>query len=276
MANKLTLRLNQLTPLYNDLDIAYSQAMSGPYEDVSYRGDDCEVVAGLKDGRITGFWRPMVAVGDDKSLKLHIERLYDISRDIYYMDFLANGKVSVVSEFLLRRGYRARPVYFQVIDLERSMGELHAGIRKSYKSLVTKTGNIDYGQIEDYVLPHSMHGGRERPDPTWKIQQGMIDRSEAFCLTDGPDAAVLIYCKDAAYYAGGRSGKQNTHALLWQGIVRSQIRGAKTFEVGEIAFHSGHTMSDGARADSKYVNISAFKRGFGGKTVTRLILEMQT
>ena len=258
------MKLEELTALYSPLDIEYSQCMSGRYEDLSYHDGDCKVIAGLKDGRISGFWRPVVAVGDDKDLKLHIERLYDICPNIYYMDFLIDGRLSVISQFLLRHGHKARPYYTQIIDTSKNGMELHTELRKSYKSLVKKYENVEYGSIDEYKYFHN-RTTKDRCQTSWNIQQGMIAQGDASCMVDGDNAAILIYNNPySAYYAGGKSTTGfNTHALVWQAIIRNV---GKTFEMGEQVF-SG---------DPKLVNISKFKRGFGGRTTTRLILEKDT
>jgi len=265
-------KLSELTALYSPLDIEYNQVMSGPYSDLSVRDEDCEVIAGLKDGRISGFWRPMVAVGNEDVLKKHIERLYVISQDITFMDFLIDGKLSVISRYLLEKGYTARPVYTQIIDLAIPVHILHSQLRKSYKSLVGKYEHVEYGTIDDYRIVHEKYGGHKRPDGTWKIQAKMIEKEDTFVMTDGPDAAVLIYDNgQTTYYAGGRSApEKNTHALIWQSIMSSR---AKIFEMGEQVFCVGQKIMDGKLATEKLVNISHFKAGFGGQTVTRLILE---
>ncbi len=253
--------IEQYTALYSDLDIQYSQVMSGPYEDLSYRGDDAVVIAGLKDGRISGFWRPMVAFGDDKALKMQIESLWSYSQDIYYQDYLIDGKLSVISQFLLRHGYKARPYYTQVIDTSRPTQILHGELRKSYKSLVHKCRWVDYGDIADYKVLHSLTKSPRYSTRSFQIQQKMIKVGEAECLVDGDGGAIVVYGNEhSAYYAGGKSRPGfNTHALIWQAIIRSE---AESFEMGEQVF-SG---------DQKLVNISKFKRGFGGKTVMRLNL----
>jgi len=270
----MTKSLQQLTALYSSLDVSYNQAMSGPYSDLSVRDEDCEIIAGLKDGKITGFWRPMVACGADRALQEQIDRLWAISQDWYYMDFLIGGELSVVSRFLLEKGYQARPVYTQVIDLTIPVHILHGDLRKSYKSLVAKYEHVEYGTIDDYRIVHEKYGGHKRDDRTWQIQAEMIERQDAFVLTDGPDAAVLIYENDCtAYYAGGRSSpEKNTHALIWQAIMRSK---AKVFEMGEQVCCVGQKMMDGKPATEKNMNISHFKAGMGGRTVTRLIVEKE-
>ncbi|KKM21825.1 hypothetical protein LCGC14_1631520 [marine sediment metagenome] len=257
------MKLSELTTLYSPLDIAYSQAMSGKYDDISYHGEDCKVIAGLKDGKISGFFRPIVAVGDERSLKLQIVRLYETSRHISYMDFLERGKLSVISQFLLRQGYVAKPYFTQIIDVS-DMEVVRRNLRKSYKSLVNKTQGVNTTVFERYQRIHREVCGGVRPDRTWQIQEEMVRTGKAFVVA-GPGAAVLIYHNNhIAYYAGGRSlPGVNSHAVLWYAIeTASQLR-CKFFEIGEQVF-SG---------DPKLVNVSKFKAGFCGTTQVRLILE---
>ena len=279
----MNLKLEELTALYSPLDIEYNQVMSGPYEDLSFRSDECTIIAGLKDDRISGFWRPAVAVGDDKLQKAQIDRLYSICPNIYYMDFLIDGKLSVVSQFLLEKGYKAKPYYTQIIDTSQNPVFLHTEIRESYKSLVNKYKDVGYGNISDYRRIHNLTT-KDRCEESWKIQQKMIDTKEADCMVDGENAAILIYHNEySAYYAGGKSVPNfNSHALIWQAIIRNK---GKMFELGERVFsplidlpegnYGGMDMTKGTVIDNKLINISKFKKGFGGTTQTRLILEKE-
>ncbi|KKN40730.1 hypothetical protein LCGC14_0730380 [marine sediment metagenome] len=251
------MKLNAYTALYSSLDVEYSQAMSGPYEDLSFHDDDCKVIAGLKDNRISGFWRPMVATGGDKALKLHIERLYDICPHITYLDFLIDGRLSVISQFLLRHGHTARPYYTQIIDLTRSVEDLHCGLRKSYKSLVNKTDVWNIVKVPEYRQMCETIKGPRRSDRTWEIQH----RMKPLCLTDGK-AGAMFYCnKPAAYYASAAGENNHTAIYMAMGLLKNS--GYKFLEMGEQIF----------AGDLKLVNISKYKRGFGGQTITRLILE---
>ena len=251
------------TALYSDLDKEYNQAMSGPYEDMGN--------VGLKDGRITGFWRPVVGI--DLAQLMH---LWGRSQDIYYMDLLQNG-LSLTSKFLLAKGYVATPYYTQMIDLTKSEAELKCGLRKSYKSLVNKNVIInDMDEITPFRRLHEKVKGVTRSQETWDIQQKMLWKHEAFCLTQThfkskrnplprntiTDAGVLVYYNEhIAYYASGCS-MVDSHALMWQAILKAKELGCKRFEMGEQVFD-----------DTKLGNISKFKRGFGGATEVRLILE---
>ena len=263
------MKLEEITALYSPLDIEYAQAMSGEYEDLSFRSDEVTVIAGLKDGRISGFWRPVVAVGDERLQKLHIERLYDICRNIYYMDFLIDGKLSVISQFLLRHGHKARPYYTQIIDLTKTVGELHIDLRKSYKSLVNKDfGGIDTALGALKKLHYDMHGKQTRSLETWEIQAKIISMQQAFVsIQDENEAACLIYHNQhtAYYFCGASKSGVNSHPCLWMAILHAKDLGCKSFEMGEQVF-SGN---------EKLINISKFKRGMGGTTQVCLILEKE-
>lgn len=264
------MKLRYLTALYSSLDQEYAQVMSGPYDDLSQHGLQCRIVAALKEGRISGFWRPVVAVGDDRYQKIQIERLYDICPNIYYLDFLIDGRLSVISQFLLRHGHKARPYFTQVIDLTKTEEELHADLRKSYKSLINKDSHDTYVAQDDYLpeyqMLHERVSDRIRSQASWSVQMDMLAKCEAFIVMRAGDiAGGLFYCNtDYCYYASGKAEKGvNSHSVVWKAITEAKGLGCRFFELGEQIF-SG---------DPKLVNISKFKMGFGGRTQTRLILE---
>lgn len=244
--------------------------MSGPYEDLSVKGDDFEIVAGLKDNKISGFWRPVVAFGNPKALKEQAEGLLKVSDDIYYCDYLCDGVASEFGLHLLKLGYKARPYYTQVIDLTKSVEELHVDLRKSYKSLVNK-----YPVYNCTVKPvkelHQKMRGIVRTEKTWELQDRMITDRKAFALASGEigrqtmktTAGTIVYYSPVwAYYACGISDADtNSHHVIWSSILRAKELGVKYFEMGEQTY-----------GDDKLANISNFKRGFGGRTITRLIL----
>jgi hypothetical protein len=204
----------------------------------------------------------VVAVGDDRELKLQIVRLWEISRQIRYMDFLEGGELSVVSKFLLRQGYVARPYFTQIVDI-RDLDIVKRGVRKSYKSLINKTSGVHCVTFGEYRKIHQQAGGEDRCDESWHIQEEMVRRGKAFCVRDGYAIVLVYYNAHIAYYAGGKSVAANSHAALWHAMETARQLGCKYFEMGEQIFHG----------DKKLVNISKFKAGYGGRTVTRLILE---
>lgn len=264
------MKLSEITALYSDLDWQYNNAMSGPYIDYRAKTEDGETVAGLKDGKMSGAWRPMVCVGSDKWQKSEIRRLWEISQDIYFMDFLIDGKLSEVSRFLLKKGYRARPVYTQVIDLEKPLEVTKSELRKSYKSLVNKNDGIKLIDIHEYRTQHEIAKRKFRLEKTWKLQHLM----KPIILRQG-DCAVMFYQNNEglAYYASAVG--DNAHALIWEVIRRAYNFAFCFVELGEQVYRTGQIMMDGKPASEKHVNIAMFKAGFGGRTVMRLILERE-
>ena len=83
------------------------------------------------------------------------------------------------------------------------------------------------------------------------------------CCIDQKVGAIIVVNGECAYYMSGAGS--NAHSILWYLICESKKYGCKMLEMGEQLF-SG---------DEKLVNISRFKRGFGGMTQTRLILEKE-
>lgn len=263
------------SPLYSPLGVEYQQAYSGPYEDLSFSVDGTIVIAALKDGKITGFGRPVFATGP--KLKQAFEKLYEISPNIYYMDYLMGGRLSAASKFLLQKGLAAKPYYTQVIDLAKTEEGLHADLRKSYKSLINK---VPYYHGDINVLSwsncfpeiHKKVAGRiTRSKETWDIQEKMAKANELFSVISrfGQDIlsfGLFIYNNHTCYYGVGCSLEgRSTHSLIWKAILHAKELGIKFFEMGEQIF-SG---------DEKLMGISKFKRGFGGKTVVRLEIGKQ-
>ncbi len=258
------IKLQQLTPLYSDLDQVYQQEYSGPYEDLSYRDDNCVVIAAIKDGRITGYGRPVVMIGTDKALKTQIRRLYDVSQDIYYMDFLEHNRPSAVSRFLIQYGLAAMPYFTQIINLNKPERELHANIRKSYKSLCNKD-SVGVSIIPVLKETHiEFHGRQTRSDKTWKLQTDMVSEGQAFVLANKQNtaAALFYHNKYSAYYACSATRGGAAHSLIWEAIKILKRKGCRVLELGEQVLFG----------DEKLIGISKFKFGFGGCTKTRLII----
>lgn len=261
--------LEQQTALYTMRDIAYAQVMSGPYQDLYVT--ECwadaqsllvqnvtgKCVAGLKDGKITGFWRPVVCFGSEEFQRDQAERLWLISWDILYEDYLIDGALSPISRFLLGKGYVATPHYTQVIDLRKSEEELRHDLRKSYHSLVNK--GAEKIVAKQFHSIHERVKGKTRPIASWIIQFGM---DTACYANEDKTAGVMFYAGPVwAYYASAAG--DNTHACIWAALMELKQRGVQFCEMGDQVL-SG--------PNEKMMNISRYKSGFGGSTKVRLIL----
>ena len=278
------LQVYKESPLYSKLGIEYQHAYSGIYEPLDFEG----VIAALKEGRVSGYGRPMV--GDLSNEEM--QRLYDISPNIWYMDFL-DGDLTNASKWLLGKGFQPQIQFTQIIDLTKEPLNLHGEIRKSYKSLINKgKRELDIKITEDPLLLsqfHALHrqvSGREtRSHKTWDIQAEMLKQKEAFLVCGFFDKYLLagdffIYNEHCCYYGVSASaGREqdiihpevsgqfkfplNTHALIWRAIMHAKELGCKRLEMGEQLFCG----------NEKLVDISMFKRGFGGQTRARLVFK---
>ena len=176
--------------LYTDLGIEYQQAYDGPYQDL--RCDN--LIIANKEGILSGFGRP--AIGNNVK---EFERLYGIYHKAWYMDYLEDGKLSEISRFLLKEGLEPKPYYTCVIDLTRSIEELHSNIRKSYQSLANeKNVNVACYILDDdftqegrdlrevFTNFKNLHkevvGFQTRSDKTWEIHREMVRKGQAFIV----------------------------------------------------------------------------------------------
>ncbi len=264
------MRVSNFTALYSDLDVEYQQEYCGPFEDLSYKDIDGQIIAGLKDGLISGFGRSMVCIGGDKFQKQQIERLWEIAQDIEYMDFLVDGNLSPISKFLLQHGHKVIPYYTQIIDLRSDLPWRYHGLRRCYRQLVNRNAkwpDVVIGgsaMLRNFKNLHfEVIGRKTRSDLTWDIQRKMVCNDQAFVSGSG-QAGCMFYHNDLwAYYAVSVAMPGiNMHHLIWDAIKHLKDKGIRFLEMGEQVF-SGN---------EKLMNISKFKRGFGGETKTRLIL----
>lgn len=253
--------LTKLTPLYSNLDIEYQHLYSGPYEDLSVGLPDAFIVAALKDGQVTGFGRPVVALGNPKTLKKQAQRLLGLGK-VSTIDLLQGGELSAFSKTLLTHGLAARPYFTQVIDLTQPIQVAYKSYRQLVRGAEVMQIRYDYAAFSLFKLAHQAQHGHTRPDDTWAIQWFMVKVGKAFLVIGPTGEGVLVYKnKYAAYYASAAG--EGSHKSLWSAILYCKEQGLNTFELGEQVF-SG---------DTKKVNISKYKRGFGGNTLTRMIIE---
>ncbi|KPL25587.1 MAG: hypothetical protein AMJ75_00285 [Phycisphaerae bacterium SM1_79] len=256
---------NHTSPLYSPLGIEYQQAYSGPYEGISTNN----MVAALKQGEISGFGRPVIDNGNVQTDEIH--QLWHVSDRIWYRDYLIKG-LSRASMFLMRNGLVPTPYYRQMIDLSQDNTVLFSKIRRSYKQLVKQwkdyeivVVNSSYNELERlkhltaFKELHTKCAGRQTRDPkTWRVQSRMIAQKEAFLVLayqDGLKAgAFFVFNKKTSYYFCSAC-EDNSHFIIWRGILHSKKIGVRWVDMGERIFDQSH----------KQYGISQFKGGFGGK-----------
>jgi hypothetical protein len=250
--------------LYSKLGLQYQQAYDGPYSDLSVATDDYRLVVAKNKKGLTGFGRPIVCFGDTKKALRPFKRLYKACKNVWYMSY---DGLDHIGRFLLEQGIKPTVFYTQVVDLTKSVPDLHADMRKSYQHLANKYE----AKISQYYLDidklKRLHfdvcGFQTRSDKTWQVHKTMVSEGEAF-IVHSPSwnaASLFIYGKGVCYYGVSKALEgAYSHPLLWKAICHAKTLGCTELELGEQIFIG----------DKKEVGISLFKRGFGGTTRARL------
>ena len=200
--------------------------------------------------------------------------------------------LSPVSRLLLDSGAKAAARFSQSIDLSAPEADLRSQIRKSYKSLInwgTKNlklrllhhTNITAEAMEQFRQLHVEVAGRETRSPrSWELQLETIRQKEAFVVLGELDgtvvtAALFMHSPKYCYYGVSASKRELFekplgHAVLWTAILEAKKIGCGHFELGEQLFPN----QGNPPPTPKELNISAFKKGFGGETVVRLEIQL--
>ena len=207
----------------------------------------------------------------------------------YYETMDENGGISIPSLFLLENGAAIKHELSSEIDLKHPIVKLSSDIRKSYKSLINwgsknlqlrvlDATTIQKDDMDKFRELHIQVAGKEtRSRKTWDLMYDMIIANEAFMI-DGfwegqyVTASFFIYNKNYCYYGVSASvrelfDKPLLHAPMWKAMEYSKNKGILYFETGLQVFSGFGGVS------KKEVDISTFKRGFGGDVKIKAIVE---
>jgi hypothetical protein len=228
-----------------------------------------------------------------KSIQNEIEniaRVNNIKRRHFFIDPLINN--NYLEEFknynLLKYNYKIKTT--NIIDLTLSEENILGAMRKGHKSdikraLKDKDLQIDYvdktsDKINNFFIEYKkMHitdaGRQTRTDTSWACMLDWIHDGNALLILAKSrslgkyisGAFIPIY-KNAAYYGSYATINANLnnaivgHLIQWYIIQYLKNRGVKRYETGWNYYVSSF---DKGSCDQKLMQISEFKRGFGGK-----------
>ncbi len=187
--------------------------------------------------------------------------------------------------FLLKHGYLDQSGMTQIIDLRQEKDKIYADIRKGHKSDIKRGKVYDVKIYDQYTVKDEMI---ERYKNIYEADAGRVTRNSqlyryylefiksgmgilAFGSAHRKEAGVAIVTiyNNTAYYSSYGELEQELdhvpigHVLQWEIINNLKDRGIEFYEIGEQVF--GKTSYH--NPDVKLINISSFKRGFGGYTV---------
>lgn len=185
-------------------------------------------------------------------------------------------------------GFNDTQIATHIVDLRKSENDLFASCRKGHKSdiafalkknplvKVLDSQSITEKDFQRYKNIHFQAAGRQtRPEKTWNLMHEWIKKdlavlslyftNENVCIA----AALSIVYKAGSYYGSScilpqyNSERGIMHLLLWETIKFLKKREVCWYETG---LQYMPTLSQEVPSE-KEINISLFKRGFGGVNV---------
>lgn len=226
-----------------------------------------------------------------KEIMLYIDKMadeYHCKHRNFAMDPLCNPEQRdklYNYNYFMKYGYKEELGLSQILDLRQSEKELYAEIRKGHKSDIKRgkkyeielydNKNMTEDKIELYRKIYEEDAGRvTRNSQMYMHYYAFIKEKKAviaFAKVEEEYVGVLIatFYKDTAYYSSYAERTERLegvpvgHALQWEIIKYLKEHGIAFYEMGEQVFG---TYEKGTE-EAKLVNISAYKRGFGGYTV---------
>lgn len=160
------------------------------------------------------------------------------------------------------------------VDLHQEIKVIRSNIRKSYKSLINKSGILNIqilptctmDQWTDFHLLHQfVAGSKTRSDETWRLQYEMVRNNEAFLVqirdvdTKLLGGAFIRHSKNEGIYGSGVYDRRFSnlslgHLAQWAAIKHLKVLG--------VTYHRLGIKSE--PTDTKKISdISKFKQGFG-------------
>jgi len=189
--------------------------------------------------------------------------------------------------FLMEYGYLDTSTNTCIIDLTEKKVDIWSKLRNSYKSLINNgkkkyeviivdAEKIDYKTHNLYKELHHKTAGRiTRCQETWDLQYEMLKNDNALLigLKDNDRFVAFSYFthhNENAYYGSSSDDPDYKtdipleHTIIWSAIEYYKKRDFKLLEIGHQQF--GRQVFD--HPSLKDINLSFFKRGFGGEIRT--------
>lgn len=201
------------------------------------------------------------------------------------MDFLAPGSQKKTQfNYLMKFGYLDISLNTQIINLKKSEEDLWRELRRNHRRNILKGDkfkvifytreNISEEIFNKYKETHHKAAGRKtRSDETFELMFDWIRGGIAFLAGVEFEGKVIgfeyysIYKNNVYGFSAANDPDFGhlpiRHFLEWQGILWMKQQGFNFYEIGLQQY--GNSLYD--FPSEKQINISHFKKGFGGFTV---------
>ncbi len=226
-----------------------------------------------------------------KAIYSHIDEIAkenNVARTMFRFTVLSRSFIESprqIFNYLMKFGYLDNSINTQVIDFTKSINDLRLEIRhghdadidRAFKILkidVLDKNNISKQVFDQYINLHREAAGRvTRPKSTFDLMHDLIKEGSAFLVGAKRDDSFIGFSyffvfKDNVYYGSSCNDPELksipvSHAIQWAAILYMAEKKYKFYELGWQQF--GLQLYD--MPSQKQINISEFKRGFGGFTV---------
>jgi len=247
----------------------------------------------LKDNEFQMFWSPAFADLPDKKkervINFTFEQIDRLAKEnnVKRVSFMIYPLSFPRYNYLMKQGYIDISINTQVIDLRQDLRIIHGAMRKGHdydtdrglKELgvnIWDKDNIDGGIFSQYCELHHKDAGKvTRPKTTFNMQLDWIKQGNAILVgafTNKPDKYIgfsyIFTYKNKAYYGSACSEPSYSnlpigHVLTWKTIEWLKEHGFQYYELGwQQYFPQPYDFPS-----KKEIEISFFKRGFGGLTI---------
>jgi hypothetical protein len=196
------------------------------------------------------------------------------------MEFLGGA---IAHNYLMGFGYLDVSLNTQIIDLGKPEEELWKELRRNHRRNILKGGqfkitffngkNITEKIFNEYRKAHIKAAGRQvRPDKTYELMREWIDQDLAFLAAVEIDRKKIgfeyysVYKNNAYGFSAANDPEYGhlpvRHFLEWKAILWMKQQELNFYEIGLQQY--GKLIYD--FPSEKQINISHFKKGFGGFT----------
>jgi hypothetical protein len=200
---------------------------------------------------------------------------------------------SDVLKLLLLRGYCPQLSFTSLVNLKQSQEMLWSNLRKSFKSLINKeskkvTLKFYHGSAADvYLFDHWIslyssairRGNKQLSPKAIASMHDAIKKNMGFIVLAYEDekllgAILFNHSNNIAYYSAAANSddieastnRYIGHLLMWEGIKKLKESKCSELEIGPLDFENQLYCNN----DTKLLNITNFKLGFGGEVVSVL------
>ena len=217
----------------------------------------------------------------------HFKKIFtECKEKIEFEDYLKDGKINIITEYLISKKAEIKHKIYKKIDLSQSENDLRQSIRKSYKSLLNwgereikikfyDDKNISKEIFEVYKSLHfEVTEKKTRSDKSWEIQYDLIKSRNCFLVLgeykkDIVSGGMFFNNGFVCNYGSSVSKRELFHKPIFHNMLWSSFLFAKQKKFQSFLIQWGELKKKNTKKEE---SINLFKDGFGGENQLTLNL----